>query len=265
MIISISINNIFIFLRDEIIFFNKYIASMFFIFFLAIFIFTSPVRAQENSSERIFGNFGILELSTDEIIFDTLILNGKVLLSKKNYMKIQHHIKHDDREYVLISNDPGGNAYQHREMLVLILEKGGETLILSGEDFSTFMDPNEVRMKAVGDRIVIDLGFEKRKQKKAVILARQILIEHIQVSNASLDVEDCRFLYDLLEKSKVKERCVCGKRSLDQSMMQYRDLARLEDHPGFRSPEFFQYCAGVCETGVLPDPKRFASDVCNHR
>ncbi len=227
----------------------------------------TPIPLENDTFKTRFGQLAI-EKSAANTTPDTLTLNGKNILQKQgSYLSLHQYIVQNKRDIVLVGMNCADNTCpaNKNNFYLLLLSKNAEPQVLTQEHF--FASPDDVVIKADGDKLNIDLGFEAGKHKFATLQEQQFNVALETVSNVALGAEDCQWLYtDALQAcmDAREDDTSCADPQSWFSDDQSSGMDDIADFPGFVKDTFAQLCKASCSAGNKTlDYPSFARGVCS--
>lgn len=226
-----------------------------------------PAEDAVSADDAVQTRFGKLEIvrSAADKPPDTLNMDATQVFRQEGFFLALHqYVRQNERDLVLFSSNCGGSDCPQDQLYILRLEKDKQPEVLSKENF--FAYPENISLKAEGERLILDLGFESGQRKTATMDGKELQITLEKAEKMFLGEEDCQWLYnDALqgcqEYRDTDEKCADPQASFPSYLM--RGVGALSDHPGFGSEAFGRYCFSTCDTSARPDYALFAKDVCS--
>lgn len=211
--------------------------------------------------------YGKLETasSAPDMPADSLKLDGKEIFRDEGFfVSIQYYIQQDQRDLVLFGANCGGSGCPESHYQFLILDDNHGSQLVSNEDFYAL--PGDVSIETNGLQILLDLGFEAGKHKRAVLDGETLKVSRETAPKEYLGDEKCQWLHtDGLTACKeyrdVDPNCAEPQSEFAGYLM--RGVAGMADFPGFDAEAFNRHCINTCMTGEPAPFAAFAREVCS--
>jgi hypothetical protein len=143
---------------------------------------------------------------------------------------------------LVILEIPGGRAGLDR--LVALLVQNATDLAVISEFYSADHTPFHVERQ--DDSLIFDLGFENKKRKMAIYDHGKLTITFAGTEQVTLSKSDCEYLLNTVKDClSLKD---CGNVDANFSMSVQRNLAALDNKPGFHTDDFYGRCRRICTT-----------------
>ena len=196
---------------------------------------------------------------------DSLFLKGKLVYRKENfYLGIYGVYKFASSDLVLLGVNCGGSGCTNDDLVIVSVDANGKLAFT--EDKQLQSSDGAVIASQSGEKLLLDLGYENGKKKKATFQDGTLLIS-LERPRATppLSKSYCEWVYD-----SALDGCITAKRddpscSDPQStfpMVLVRGLNTVSQHPAFVAEKFSDVCRQVCATGRAPRFEPFKVGFC---
>ncbi len=230
-------------------------------------ILDTHIQVLKPEDETLNTRFGKLQITHSKpgLPPDSLMLDDKHVFQQEGfYLSLHHHIKQNARDVVLFSANCGGTACPQDQFHFLLLNNDTEPTVVTHSDFHAMSE--DLTLNVDGERLLLDLGFQAGKHKKAVLQGRQLGIELETVPKSFVGEENCRWLYEealgaCKEYQETDATCRDPQASFPGHLT--RGVAAVSEHPGFVSEAFARRCKIACESAKIVDYPTFAKEVCS--
>lgn len=225
---------------------------------------TAVPAENDNTLQTRYGKLETAR-SAPEMPADSLKLNGTEIFRDEGFfVSIQYYIQQDERDLVLFGANCGGSGCPESHYQFLVLDGQNQAQLVSNEDFYAL--PGDVSIETNGRQILLDLGFEAGKHKRAVLEDQNLQITLETAPKEYLGDEKCQWLYtDGLDTCKeyrdVDPQCAEPQSEFAGYLM--RGVAGMTDFPGFAAEAFDRHCINTCMTGQAAPFEAFAREVCS--
>ena len=167
-----------------------------------------------------------------------------------------------NRDVLLFEDVEGGSrGFCHLRFLILTL--GGKAEVAGGDDFYPSTDSGAPQV--VGDTIVFDLGYEKKKRKIATLRGNKVLIDYQPAAKIPYPEERCHEIYEgIAWYASSREDKDCERvPPLFNSILESNYLAA-DNHPGVDSYFLRDMCVKSCQAGkAAVSYKEFRKRACS--
>jgi len=188
-----------------------------------------------------------------------IIFRGKIVLDQITGYKLIKRFSIGDTDAILVSENSGGQT-QDRYSFILV-SANREPTVATAEDFDT-ADWSEAKARQVGDRILVELGYENGRKKTAELISGQVVV-HLGETRGRMTKEDCDSVHDLVEKTCLESWQTCEHAYPHGSFAEMSELTTLEHKPGFSKREVARVCQSACKNHMAPDlDESFKKKVC---
>jgi hypothetical protein len=196
---------------------------------------------------------------------DSLTLDGKEMFRDEGFfVSIQYYIQQEQRDLVLFGANCGGSGCPESHYQFLILDGQNQPKLVANEDFYAL--PGDVSIETNGLKILLDLGFEAGKHKRAVLEGDKLSISLETAPKEYLGDEKCQWLHTDALSACTEYRDVdpkCAEPQSEFAAYLSRGVAAMADFPGFDGDAFDRHCLSACETGQPAPFETFAKEVCS--
>jgi hypothetical protein len=226
--------------------------------------YIQPIAIENDAIDTRFGKVDITS-DAPNVPADTLKVNGQeVFRAKAFYLSLHQYIRQGQRDVVLFGSNCGDTSCPQTQFYGFLLAIDAKPQILTQENFTA--KAGELTVKADGEKILLDLGFNAGKHKSAVLDGEKLSINLETVPEAFIGEEQCQWLYtDALNACKdyheVDEKCTEPQTDFTEYLQ--HGMTVLVDIPGYKDASFERYCANACATQQTPDYEAFAMEVCS--
>ncbi|MBI5848013.1 MAG: hypothetical protein HZB31_08710 [Nitrospirae bacterium] len=239
-------------------------------YLVTIFLFLLTVQGMTHAEDSMQTRFGLVETARsapNAMYIDTITVNEKLVYKVEDiFVSLKNTFELGDKDVVLFGTNCGGNSCPFDELHFLILQKGRKPKVVNHSDFIS-SDGTE-KPKQVKDAIVVDLGYDAGRRKKATFDGEKIAIEfEAPGKKAAMKNKDCKWVYDntvdgqcILEREEDK---TCGK--LDMNYFPgavRRGVAAISNSPGFNHDALEKLCLAACKSGKAEKYAVFKRSVC---
>lgn len=214
-----------------------------------------------------YGNVLILS-DTSVYVRDTIMYNKKILFHKAvSYVQFHSYFFVNNKEIILFSTGCGGSSCGLPDQFYfLIIGADKSVKIISQNDFyNRFGFEPTIQ----GNQIKIDLGYEDKKHKIAVLDRDKLTIKYIPSKKVPIKLESCEYLYeysseDCISYKKIGFDCEkYGRPYNGSSVVAMSWVTGLSNHPGFDASALNDACVKMCNTGVVVLFEEFKQNVCS--
>lgn len=223
-----------------------------------------PLALEDDSVQTRYGKLEIVR-SQPDMPPDTLNLDGKQILRQEAfYLSLHHYVTQNERDVVVVGSNCGGTGCPENQFYLVVLDKEAPSLVLTQDNFVAY--PDDLKVKADGKDLVIDLGFDTGKHKFATLQDKTLKITLNEAPKTFLGEEDCQWLHKdalagCLEYRDSNTKCTDPQSEFSGYLA--RGVAALANYPGFGHEAFKKYCFTTCDTSKRPDYATFAKEVCS--
>lgn len=223
-------------------------------------------KLPESSPEQVTTRAGLLKVtrSTPQSTPDSITLNGKtVFKAQDEYVSIQRLFKLPSYDAVLISTNCGGSGCTYDGFSFLLVD-GKRVVTVSHKDFVAIS--GEVKTRQQGDKVLLELGFEEKKRKVAVLNGKKVTVQTVAAPKQALREDFCQWLHkDALDACVYARhedtQCANPQATFGGAVM--RGVNAAGDHPGFDANQFSKACVAACKTGKADRYVSFGRLVCS--
>lgn len=223
-----------------------------------------PLALEEDTVQTRYGKLEIVR-SQPDMPPDTLNLDGKQILRQEAfYLSLHQYITQNDRDIVMVGSNCGGTGCPENQFYLVILDKDAQPVVLTKDNFIAY--PDDVKVKADGKDVIIDLGFETGKHKIATLKDKEVQITLQDAPKTFLGEDDCQWLHKealggCLEYRESNTKCTDPQSEFSGYLS--RGVAALANYPGFGQDAFKKFCFTTCDTSKRSDYALFAKEVCS--
>jgi hypothetical protein len=241
---------------------------MFIVSFLIVF--TGNCNSEVDRIYTIKTELGIVQAipGTTGLPPNTITVNGKkVFQSKEDYAFLYGSFRTPNYTAVLFGENAGGSATPVDTLYFLLLRSNREPTIVANKDFYSADGTMHIQQRK--DDVVIDLGFEAKKRKTAVLQAGKIVVRHATVNVSPMKIEDCKQVYEYasgecLQLRDLKFDCEhYGRHYMGNSGNSMGFIRGVSNRPGFVDSALGAICVTTCKTGTMVSFEQFKKDVCS--
>jgi hypothetical protein len=227
-----------------------------------VLVATLECRAMEPIwSERVNTRFGAVELGQSHYAssHDVILVDGKgVVVRRGETILLYGAYRVATGDVVLFSAGSDGEYH----LFFLVLRPAKKPWVLSAPDFYSANYTMEAKQQ--GDRVVVDLGFERGRRKTAELKNTTLTIRYA-ASDARIPIADCEWLYNITRTSCAdigSWHLDCEGAAPVGSRADLGNITVMSHHPGFNSTRLEGICSAICGGGQAPPLSVFATDVC---
>lgn len=247
----------------------SFVPILFFVFYL----WAIPLSRAVNytGSREIHTELGNLKITGSPAgSSDTITLNGTIAYRQPGYyISFYENFKMKEGDAVIFGVNPGGSANPVDNLHVLLLLNGKKPIILSDKNF--YSKDGTAISTSNTDEIIIDLGFDAKRKKRARVHDEQLTIEYSEILPPfPMTDEDCKWLHEytanecIEEKRGYKVNCEDYAHTYSgHSTVNMTGITTLSNHPGFISAALSQICLDECQTGLEVSFSEFERKVCS--
>lgn len=239
---------------------------------------TQDSQEQEKTSEAdaksVKTRFGTLTTRQDSRGHQSIILDGKILMSdKRGSLNLGNTVySFPDYDVVLVIETIGGNDLVFL-MTALILYPDQKLKVLEHREFFSTDENIWGMIKQTSTLLEIDLGFEKGLRRVARIEGDTLKITKEKPQTIEPVPDDfCDRLYTYELKTSCGNRigvrnCTDETRRLlngEGTNVSRGYMLSAQDYPAFNAKKYGQYCTTACRTNKFPDISTFKREVCGY-
>lgn len=231
-------------------------------------IATSPEysRVFEVQQTR-YGNVLIVGKRKGTGTSDTMLFNGQQVFDAQGlHLSFHARFSIKNKDALLFGINCGGSACNPDELSFLIIDADAADVITSKKFYSA---DGKIAPRKEKDRIIVDLGFEKRKKKTAILQSGKVVIKYMPVAVLPMKGDDCQELYESSSAECLALREL--KLDCEHYGRDYRGtcgasmgfITAISNHPGFVSSALGSVCVKMCITGKIVPFEEFKKKVCS--
>ncbi|MDD5393577.1 MAG: hypothetical protein PHE17_11215 [Thiothrix sp.] len=223
-----------------------------------------PIALEDDSLQTRYGKLEITRAKAD-MPPDTLKLDGgQVFREEAFYLSLHQYIQQGKRDLVLFGSNCGGTGCPQNHFYFLVLSKDAKPQTVTLDDFTAY--PDDLSAKTDGEKIVLDLGFDKGKHKTAVLEDDALKVVLETVPKTFLGDEKCQWLHTdglsaCVDYHEVDDKCADPQAEFAGYLS--RGVAAMADFPGFDAASFNKHCIAACASQQPADYESFAKEVCS--
>jgi hypothetical protein len=197
-----------------------------------------------------------------------ITVNGKtVFRSKGTYAFLYKSFRTSSYVAVLFGENDGGSATPVDTLYFILLKSNRKPVIVTDKDFYSADGTMKIRQEK--DDVFIDLGFEAKKRKTAILRSGEVTVQQTPVDAFPMELKDCQWLYEssFRECTQLRElKLDCeqfGRKYSGGCVAVMTGITALSNHPGFVSSALGDICVTVCKTGEVVPFEQFKKTVCS--
>lgn len=211
--------------------------------------------------------FGILRLQSTDKDFprpDKLVFGKTLLLQQENeFISLYHRFELGNQDVVLVGVNCGGTGCPNDDLSLVVLAAGQVPQLLSDHNFHS--NDGTVKPEILQGRMLIGLGFEAGKVKRAVYDGQALKIELSKSTATTLPEKDCKWSHEYIgtacmQASESDPACKDPQSTFPG--MIGRGITAIDNHPGFNDKGFERLCWQMCRSGKLVSYDQFKRKVC---
>lgn len=200
---------------------------------------------------------------------DTIAVNEKkVFRSEAFYIGLYKSFELSNGVAILFGINPGGSATPVDSLNFLLLRPNRNPVVISKDNF--YSANGSIISRQNHDDVIIDLGYENKMKKSALLRDGEITIQLEPVGLIPMKDDDCRWLHEYTlgecidAKQKYKQDCrEFGKDYSGASVAVMTSITLLSNEPGFVSNALDTICINACNSGKSVDYDQFKKSVCS--
>ena len=233
---------------------------------LALSILSIGAAQAAPTVAKVQTRFGSLEVlaGAHEAPPDALFLNGKLIYrNERSYLGIYGVYRLANVDSVLVGVNCGGSGCPNDDLILVSLSATGKPMITEDEQMRS--SDGTVLINQAGERLLIDLGYEGGKRKKAVFHNGSLKVSFERPKTVPpLPKAYCEWVYDSLDGCIYAKQGDPSCRDPQSTFAQVlvRGLSTVSQHPAFIAEKFSDVCKQVCATGRAPRLERFREGFC---
>lgn len=230
-------------------------------------VLETQIKQLDVADDTVQTRYGRLEItrSTPDMPPDTLLLDGKQVFQEEAfYLSLHQYITQDQRDLVLFGSNCGGTGCPTDQFHLLSLEKDKAPQTITQDAFSAY--PEDLKIRADGKSLIMDMGFAAGKRKTAVLLGNELNIVLEAAPKEFLGDDNCQWLHTdgltaCAEYRDVDPQCTDPQADFTGYLM--RGVAGMADYPGFDAAAFTRHCTAACLSGQPVTYETFAKETCS--
>jgi hypothetical protein len=199
-----------------------------------------------------------------------VLLNDQVFYEPpSDYARLLGVFKLADQDAILVSsqcNGSGCGSTVPDELAFLLVRQGVRPKVVTAPDFTFSGHDRDRKIFQDGNAIRVELGYQERKLKVAVLEGERLAIRFEDIPPRPLREESCKWLYEHALQFCVEarnENPSCFRVQSSPPEIFKRGLLRSENQLGFVRDGFDRECTQACKKGQPSDYEIFGSNVCS--
>jgi hypothetical protein len=151
---------------------------------------------------------------------------------------------------LVILDIPAGRALPYCCLAALLVRNATDLEVISNAAFYS-ADFTPFRVESGDGSLIFDLGFENKKHKTAIYDHGKLTVTFASSEQkATLSKSDCAYVLEAVKDCISVKECSTKEAVSDSLPLSVqRNLAALENKPGFHTEEFSGQCQRICTTG----------------
>jgi hypothetical protein len=221
----------------------------------------APPEIEDDTDKPMKTRFGVLRIAHGQDHSSQYLVLGdqRVFDGQGNHLTQMKVVQMGGRDIVWVTLNAGGSGSVDEFVIVMLSEKGWE-VFKHEQAFSS--DGSRPTLALEGERLIVDLGFEKGFAKRLFFDGTAIKID-LQPSKAAFSSERCKTIFERGFEAclpDLRHECSPSVRKMSRANAGY--VENSSNHPAFKAAQFEALCQRACVEKRPAAYDEFAAIVC---